>query len=127
MTQIIRIVSILILLCICSCSWLQHKSLSEVHHVVVIWLKPEYQEAEYITELKQAMADLEVIPGLNKLEYGSAIASDRPIVDDGFDLAVLMTFKDEETMRTYIDHPRHKNFVGKFILGKVTKLLIYDF
>jgi hypothetical protein len=83
--------------------------------------------AEQQAVIKNETLKLKNIPGIVHLDLGGAIPSERPIVDDSFDLGIVMTFKNEIDMNAYLTHPQHKTFVKEYIKGNVEKLLVYDF
>jgi hypothetical protein len=95
-------------------------------HVVVCWLKSPGDE-----EARQKIIDVsrsfDEIPGVVKVAAGRAIPSDRPVVDDSFDVAIVMAFRDERALRAYNDHPAHKKAVEGTLKPLVGKLVIYDF
>jgi hypothetical protein len=61
------------------------------------------------------------------MSLGRAIASDRKIVDDSFDLGIHAVFANQQDMQTYLSHPEHIVFVNQFVKPKLEKLLVYDF
>lgn len=98
-----------------------------VHHLVFVWLKPEYKNQAYVNTLQAETLKLAKIPGVVSLSAGKAIASQRPIVDDSFDLGVIMTFQSVEQMNQYLQHPQHQSFVNQYVKGKAERLTVYDF
>ncbi len=96
-----------------------------VDHVVTLWFKPEVPD-RYVQQVIEQTRKLATIPGIEDLQVGSAVQSERPIVDDSFDLGITMRFSSKQAMREYLLHPRHKAFVEAFIKDKVVKLLVYD-
>lgn len=96
-----------------------------VQHVVLCWLREPGNAAdrEALIDASQALAD---IPGLVSLRTGTALPSDRPIVDSSFDLALIMTFADEAAMRAYLSHPLHQALVDSEVRPRVARLLVYD-
>jgi len=97
-----------------------------VTHIVMVWYKPDLP-AEKRELIKQKTAELKNIPGLISLNMGEAIPSERPIVDDSFDLGIVMQFPNAKAMNTYLVHPQHKAFMKNYVKGNVEKLLVYDF
>ncbi|MFC3151254.1 Dabb family protein [Litoribrevibacter euphylliae] len=106
-------------------SWSQNQP-GKVQHVVLLWFKPEISE-NYIHEVSENTQSLLNIPGIQTLHTGRAITSDRPMVDDSFDLGVTMTFDSVASMQSYVSHPEHKAFLKRYIIGKTEKLVIYDY
>ncbi|GLQ30197.1 Dabb family protein [Litoribrevibacter albus] len=97
-----------------------------VQHVVLIWFKSDVSE-QYIKKVTDETKQLTHIPGVITVNAGQAIPSDRPMVDDSFDLGVTMTFDSVADMKAYVNHPEHKAFLKRYIMGKVEKLSIFDF
>ena len=62
-----------------------------------------------------------------KVAAGRAIPSERPVVDDSFDVAIVMAFKDQAALRAYDNHPDHKKAVEETLKPLVGKMVIYDF
>lgn len=96
-----------------------------VQHVVLCWLREPGNAAdrEALIDASQGLTD---IPGLLALRTGTALPSDRPLVDSTFDLALIMTFADEAAMRAYLGHPRHVALVEAQVRPRVARLLVYD-
>ena len=95
-------------------------------HVVVCWLKSPGDEAGR-QKLIDVSRSFDGIPGVVTVAAGRAIGSDRPVVDDSFDVAIVMAFRDEAALRAYNDHPAHKKAVEKTLKPLVGKMVIYDF
>lgn len=114
----------LLILLLGACATPQH-SPATVNHVVLVWFKDSVSASEIINIRTHSLA-LQSIPGVLSIQAGSAILSERPIVDDSFDLGLVMTFDSAEAMHEYLIHPRHKAFVNRYIKGKVKRLQVYD-
>ena len=97
----------------------------QVTHVVVCWLKTPGKEAD-----RQRLIDesekLKQIPGLVTLTAGRPITSPRPVVDSSYDVAFVMTFKDEAALRAYEKNPVHQRAVNDVLRPLTAKLVIYD-
>ena len=52
--------------------------------------------------------------------------SERLIVDDSFDVGIIIEVEDEERLQEYLDHPIHQK-AKKEILPTVERILVYDF
>lgn len=63
-----------------------------VDHVVMFWQKNPVNAADR-KKITDAMERLRVIEGITALDYGTAVKSERPVVDDSFDIALLVRFK----------------------------------
>ena len=96
-----------------------------VTHVVVCWLKQPGDEAAR-QRIVDASYGFRAIPGVLHVAAGRALPSDRPVVDDGFDVAVVMTFEDEAALRAYDAHPLHQRAVADTLRPLVDRLIIYD-
>ena len=98
-----------------------------VEHVVVCWLKTPGDASARQRVIDESKAFVGVIPGLLDVSAGTALPSTRPAVDSSFDVAVVMTFRDEAALRAYDVHPRHKKAVDEVLRPLVARLVIYDF
>src|SRR5207248_8021170 len=82
-----------------------------IQHVVVCWLK-HHGDAGERQRLIDASNDFQgKIPGLVRVSAGSVLPSTRPAVDSSFDVAIVMTFKDETSLKNYGKHPVHQQAV----------------
>jgi hypothetical protein len=106
------------------CSASESKSLT---HIVIVWLKPEFKNDQFINQLLEANKKLASIPSMQSIDTGIAIQSERKIVDDSYDIGMVMTFKSENDMNDYLVHPVHTEFLDNFIKGKVDRVVVYDF
>ncbi|MFY7816781.1 MAG: Dabb family protein [Akkermansiaceae bacterium] len=97
-----------------------------VDHVVMFWQKKpgDLQDRQKITD---AMDRLRVIEGITFLDYGTAVASDRPVVDDSFDIALLVRFKNVDALHAYESDARHTKEVKEVLLPLTKKIQVYDF
>lgn len=97
-----------------------------LQHIVLLWLKPDIKQATRNRIMNETRA-LSAIPGVGKLIVGPSISSKRKIVDDSFDIGIKMEFDSVEHMNKYLKHPRHIEFVDKFIKPNISKIIVYDF
>ena len=95
-------------------------------HVVVCWLKTPGDEAAR-QQIIDVSRSFDSIPGVVKVAAGRAIPSERPVVDDSFDVAIAIVFRDEAALRAYDAHPAHKQAVEQTLRPLVGKMVIYDF
>ena len=97
-----------------------------LNHVVLCWLKEPGNTAhrDQIIEISRTFKD---IPGVLKVSAGEVIASDRPIVDDSFDVGILVIVPDAKRLQEYLHHPIHQNAKRDILLPLVEKVLVYDF
>ncbi len=97
-----------------------------VEHVVVVWLKtPGDRTAQQ--QVIRASQSLKSIPGVVSLKAGTMIPSERPIVDSSFDIALTVTFTDEQAMQHYLTHPTHVQLLEETLKPLVDKIQVYDF
>jgi len=101
-------------------------SISKVHHVVVCWLnKPANNEArQKVIDVSRGFS---AIPGVIDVRAGRVIPSEREIVDSSFDLAIYLSFENEQKLFEYLNHPIHKKAVEKTLKPLVRKVVVYDF
>ena len=98
----------------------------EIQHLVLLWQK-ESQNKEITNKLLNSLENLKIIPQVQELKVGTVITSKRTIVDDSYDIGLIVTFSSEENMQQYIDHPLHKQIVRDDIKPNISKILVYDF
>jgi hypothetical protein len=102
------------------------KPASPIVHVVVVWLK-EPGNGEHRTKMIETARSLKSIPGILDIQVGTTLPSERPIVDATFDVAIVITFKDEPSLRAYDPHPKHVQAVQNVLQPLAQKVVIYDF
>lgn len=97
-----------------------------VEHVVIAWLKQPGDPAaqQRIIAASQALTS---IPGVVSLRAGTAVASERPIVDSSFDVALVISFTDKAALDSYLTHPLHVQLVQQTLKPLVERILVYDF
>lgn len=122
--------SLLLLLTIVSCQNAAREPsrsrTGEVQHVVICWLKNPGDEAGRHA-LMNASRTLNDIPGVTSVRVGRALPSTRPVVDNSYDIAMVMTFKNEQALRAYDEHPLHVSAVRDVLRPLVARYIIYDF
>lgn len=96
-----------------------------VDHVVLVWLKRPGNEQDR-QALREAGDRLRAIPGLLMLDGGTPLASDRPVVDDSFDVGFVMRFPSKEALEAYEPHPAHMKEVENVIRPLSRKVVVYD-
>lgn len=97
-----------------------------VQHVVVCWLKEPGNEIAR-AQLIGTSLGFQDLPGVVAVHAGTPLPSDRPVVDDSFDVAITMAFRDEAALQAYENHPAHKKAVEAVLKPLVARLVIYDF
>jgi Stress responsive A/B Barrel Domain len=96
-----------------------------VDHVVLMWQKRPGNTADR-QALLAACSELRVIPGIEFLDTGTALASDRPVVDDSFDLGLTMRFNSAKSLHAYETDPRHVKKVNEVLKPLTKKIVVYD-
>lgn len=120
----------LLLLSSCNCNKSQckdqsHRKDGTIDHIVFLWLQDSGNSA-LLDSIKVHSRNLDTIPGILSLSMGDAVPSERPVVDDSFNLGLIFSFKNEEDMKNYVTHKGHKDFIEQWIKPNSKKLLIYD-
>lgn len=97
-----------------------------LHHLVLCWLKDSGNEShrEQIIDLTSTFCE---IPGVIDARAGKVVTSDRKIVDDSFDVGILIVTKDQADLKKYLDHPIHQNAKRDVLQSLVKRILVYDF
>jgi NAD(P)H-hydrate repair Nnr-like enzyme with NAD(P)H-hydrate dehydratase domain len=67
------------------------------------------------------------IPGVLDAQAGEVVMSDRNIVDDSYDVGILIVTKNENELQNYLDHPIHQKAKKDVLVPLVDKILVYDF
>ena len=98
----------------------------KLYHVVLCWLKEPKNEVhrKKIIEVTKSFRD---IPGVLIAQAGQVIMSDREIVDDSFDVGILIVTKNQKDLQKYLDHPIHQQAKKEVLLPLVERILVYDF
>lgn len=95
-------------------------------HVVLCWLKDpgNGEQRERIIKMTETFND---IPSVLDARAGGPIRSERSIVDDSFDVGIIVEVRDEKRLKEYIDHPIHQKAKKEILLPLVERVLVYDF
>ena len=120
-----QIVTLLAAASLASCSTIAPPAKpGSVDHVVLVWLKRpgNAHDKQVLVGLGR---ELRAIPGIRFLDSGTALPSDRPTVDDSFDIAYVMRFDSPAALEAYAVHPIHVKAKNELIrLGG--RILVYD-
>jgi hypothetical protein len=95
-------------------------------HIVVIWTDPEKPEAVEKV-LAGARELLPGIPGVRHFHAGRMVPSDRPVVEQSYQIALNVIFTDAAAERAYQTHPDHVRFVEEVFQPWCVQVRIYDF
>ena len=96
-----------------------------VDHVVLMWQKLPGNSVDR-QALLSACSELRVIPGIKFLDVGTALASDRPVVDDSFDVGLTVRFDSAQSLHAYETDPRHLKKVNEVLKPLTKKIVVYD-
>ena len=96
-----------------------------VQHVAIFWLK-DHGNAEQIARISRISKSFSSIPGVLNVFVGTSLPSDRPIVDDSYDVAVIITFADTRAYHDFVNHPRHSQAVKDVVDTVVGKMRVYN-
>jgi len=95
-------------------------------HIVVFWTDPNQPDApQKVAE--GAKRYLPGIPGLEHFHVGQMVGSERPIVEQSYQVALNTVFTDKAAQDAYQVHPQHLEFVEKIFKPLCVKAVIYDF
>jgi len=97
-----------------------------VSHVVVAWLK-EPGNQQMRDKFIQASRQLESLPGVVSRHVSAVIPSERPKVDDTFDVAVTVTFKNQKALKNYMQSKKHKKMLHDDLKPLVNRIVVYNF
>ena len=122
-----KYISVLIVLgLVCSTSYAEEfKNEDPVYHVVLIWLKT-YRNEMRINKIINASKELKNIPGVLEVSTGKVLRSARVIVDDTFDVSIIIKFASKEYLKDYLVHPIHIKIANEVIKPLANKITVYD-
>ena len=95
-------------------------------HVVVFWTDPAKADAveELVAGAEKYLRD---IPGTLMFHVGRMVGSERPVVDQSYQVALNLVFPDKATQDEYQVHPLHLEFIDKVFKKVCVKAVVYDF
>ncbi len=97
-----------------------------VVHVVLVWLK-EPGNLEHRQRIIDASREFETIPGVIHVSVGEVMVSERPVVDDSFDVGLYLTFSSVDAMNTYLADDRHQQALREVFRPLSERYIVYDF
>lgn len=95
-------------------------------HVVIFWTDPEQPNATQEL-LDGAEKYLRPIPGVLHFHVGKMATSERPVVDQSYQVALNIVFPDKKSQDEYQVHPMHVDFIEKVFKRVCKKVVVYDF
>jgi len=95
-------------------------------HIVIFWTDPAIPTAadELIAGAEKY---LRAIPGVLSFHIGRMATSQRPVVDQTYQVALNLVFPDKKTQDDYQAHPIHIEFVEKVFKRVCKRVVVYDF
>ena len=117
---------IFVFLALAGCSSIEPAHDHALHHVVLCWLKEpgNARHRQQIVEVSKSFRD---ITGVLDVRAGQVVSSDREIVDDSFDVAILVIVPDQKRLDEYPDHPVHQKAKSEILLPLVNRIVVYEF
>ena len=103
----------------------EFKNDEPVYHIVLIWLKT-YRNEMRINKIIDASKELKNIPGVLEVTTGKVLRSSRVIVDDTFDVSVIIKFASKDYLNDYLVHPIHVKIANEVIKPLANKITVYD-
>ena len=97
-----------------------------LYHVVLCWLKEPGDEM-HRKQIIEMTKTFQKIPGVIEAQAGEVVLSDRDIVDDSYDVGILIVTKNENELQKYLDHPIHQKAKKDVLVPLADKILVYDF
>lgn len=98
---------------------------ASVLHVVFVWLK-DPGNAAHRAEIIRASRSFADIAGVLEVRVGESVASDRPIVDDSFDVGIYLRFATVDDMRGYLADEGHQAALRDVLRPLAERYLVYD-
>jgi hypothetical protein len=94
-------------------------------HVVLFWLRPDMPAAERDAMPRELAAKAALIPGLDAVWSSRPAGTPRDVVDNSFDLMLVMRFRDAAAAKAWDDDPIHLALVERF-RPHFAKVVVYD-
>lgn len=82
-------------------------------HVVFFWLKPGTPDAARQQLLTDCREYLSKVPTVRKLLAGRPANTPRAVVDNSYDVALIVTLDDRAAHDVYQEHELHKQFIAR--------------
>lgn len=97
---------------------------SEFVHSVYFWLNDDVSNVEH-KEFVALLQDFKRIKGAKKVQVGIPAGTPRSVVDNSYDVALHVTFKDKAGHDAYQEDEIHKAAIDRFE-GWIADVKIYD-
>ena len=96
-----------------------------IKHVVLCWLKDASKPAN-LEAVMEASRQLETIALINDIAVGRPVASERDIVDDSFDVGLVVDFRNQQDLEQYLIHGEHVRRVKEVLAPQCQRIQVYD-
>ncbi len=93
-----------------------------ISHVIIF----RTRDKDKVVLLHEGLKKLSQIDFVKYFHCGEPLASERPVVDDFFDVAAVIGLEDEAALEAYAKHPIHLDFVENHYKKSGAKILVYD-
>lgn len=94
-------------------------------HVVLFWLKPEMPVSERAAMQTELADQAQKVPGLLDCYMGGPAGTQRDVVDNSYDLMLVMRFRDATAAKGWDTDPLHLALVKRFA-PHFAKVVVYD-
>lgn len=99
----------------------------EIEHVVLVWLKDHGNSSQRDKMIAVTRSFQKDIPGIVSISAGDVLPSDRPIVDDSFDMGLVVRFENKAALDAYEKHPVHVKAVKEILKPLAGRIVVYDY
>jgi hypothetical protein len=122
------LVAVLSVLVAAGCATTSHdrNDAQAVSHLVLCWLK-DPGNADHRRRIIERSKGFRFMQGVLTVSTGEVVESERAIVDDSFDVGIVIRFASRADMQRYLDHPLHAAAVKEVIDPLTRKIIVYDF
>lgn len=83
-------------------------------HTVFFWMKKEVSEEQKADFKSNGLKALSNIKSIYRIYYGPPAMTEREVVDNSYDFALICHFKDAAAEKLYQDDPIHLKFIEDF-------------
>ena len=120
------VASLVLLLSFASCAALPERQSRGIDHIVIVWLRRP-GNLDDIAKLVATSKELQrALPVMRGMSYGRPLPSERPVVDDTFDLAFVMRFANRKDLAAYENSAIHRQAATEILRPLSRKIVIYD-
>lgn len=96
-----------------------------IKHIVLCWLE-DSSNPENLQNVMETSAQLKSIHMVDNIIVGRPVESNRGIVDDSFDVGLVLDFRNQQDLEQYLVHKDHVSRVKNVLAPLCTRILVYD-